>query len=348
MNKKAPNFKTKAMFDELLPGDVPKAPGPRISFHEFQTAYLGQWRRMRKFLLIGLPIAFVLAVLGLHLLGRKTYLAEMTIAPNRIVNSAGEAGAGGLSSLIGLQGMTDTQFDLYLSTRNSNLLAVRLMATPGIPQRIFDNLWDKEAKVWRPPPGPFAGFKRSISSALGFVPWVPPTSGDVSEFLAKSIKVGTDKRSLITRIEFSNPDPNFAKTLLSTVHEQAEALLRQQAQRRTRVMIAHLVHELATVTVTEQREALIQLLSQQEKQLMMIGDNLPYAAVVVDPPSVNTSSPPRPLLTIFIALVAATLMIAAWVGWEVLRDIKKKSGRAATATAAAPEMQHQSNLVREV
>jgi hypothetical protein len=337
------------MFDELLPVDAADSGRSQISFGAFRDAYWERLGRLGRLLLVVLPITFVLAVLGLHVFGGATYTAEMTVAPNRIVNSGSEAaGGGGLSSLIGLQGLTDSQFDLYLSTRESNLLAAKLMATPGIPQQIFDTLWDNEAHQWRPPPGLFPSFKRSISRALGFVPWEPPTSGDIAEYLTKNIKVGTDKRTLITRIEFSNRDPDFAKSLLLTVHQQAEALLREQAQRHTRVMIVHIVHELATVTVTEQREALIQLLSQQEKLLMMIGDNLPYAAVVVDPPSMDTSKgKTRPLLTIFFALIAATIASAAWVGWEVLRDLKKTS-RQLAETGAPAGMQPQSYLVREV
>jgi hypothetical protein len=341
------------MFDALLPADAADAADPagyQISFRAYRDAYLRRLGRLGRLLLIVLPITFVLAVLGLHVFGGQTYTAEMTVAPNRIVNSASEnAAGGGLSSLIGLQGVTDSQFDLYLSTRDSNLLASKLMATPGIPQQIFENLWDKEAHQWRPPLGLYLSFKRSISTALGFVAWDAPTSGDLAEYLLKNVKVGTDKRTLITRIEFSYRDPDFAKSLLLAIHQQAEALLREQAQRHTRVMVAHIVHELSTVTVTEQREALIQLLSQQERLLMMIGDNLPYAAVVVDPPSIDMSKGrTRPLLTILFALFAATVASAAWVGWEVLRDLKKSNRQLAEAGAGAAGMEPQSYLAREV
>jgi uncharacterized protein involved in exopolysaccharide biosynthesis len=340
---------TRAMFDELLPADAAEPTRPQISFGAFWAAYQRELRRLGLMLLVVLPVVFVLAVLGVHLFSGQSYTAEMTVAPNRIVNSASQSANGGsISSLIGLQGVTDTQFDLYLSTRDSNLLAAKLMAKPGIPQQIFYYLWDKDRHQWRPPVDLFSGFRRGVSSVLGFPSWAPPDTGDVADYLSKNIKVAADKRTLITHIEFSYRNPEFAKALLLAVHEEAEALLREQAQRHTRVMIAHIVHELGTVTVTEQREALIQLLSQQEKELMMIGDNLPYAAVVVDPPSVDSAKgKPRPLLMVFFALLVAAIACASLIGWQVLRDMKKSNRRMADADDGA-EMQHQSYLEREV
>jgi len=324
---------TGANFEELLSGDTGDTQRVRISFREFISAYRRHLKLLVKVLAVVLPVTFVATVLGLHLFSSQTYTAAMTVAPNRLVSAGNEGNAGGgLSSLIGLQGLTDTQFDLYLTTRNSNLLAAKLMSIPGVPQKIFESLWDKEKRQWRAPPGVWPSLKRGVSRSLGFTPWSPPNSGDVAEFLKKSVTVGTDKRTLITRIEFSDHDRDFSKFLLLTVHSQAESLLREQAQRRTRIMIAHLIHELATVTVTEQREALIQLLSQQEKQMMMIDDNLPYAAVVIDPPSVDTVGKPRPLLIIFLCQILAVMISAAYIGWIVLRNLKvRKSGAASAA-----------------
>jgi hypothetical protein len=329
----AQELSTRPNFDELLSGDIGDPQRVHISFREFISVYRRNLRLQIKVLAVALPVTFVATVLGLHVFSSQSYTAAMTVAPNRMVSAGNEGNAGGgLSSLIGLQGVMDTQFDLYLTTRNSNLLAAKLMDIPGVPQKIFENLWDKEKQQWRPPPGIWPRFKRGISSALGFIPWSPPNSGDVAEFLENSFKVGTDKRTLITRIEFSDHDRDFCRFLLLTVHNQAEALLREQAQRRTRIMIAHLVHELATVTVTEQRQALIQLLSQQEKQMMMIDDNLPYAAVVIDPPSVDTAGKPRPLLIIFLFQILAAMVSAAYIGWIALRNLQMRKSQAASAS----------------
>ncbi len=323
MNKMSDKTPSGVAFDDLLGGDA-KPPKPQISLREFWTAYRSQWRWLLKALAIVLPVTFFAVPLCMHLFGGPSYTAEMTVAPNRMVAGA-EGNGGGLSSLIGLQGPIDTQFELYLSTRKSHLLAERMMAMPGVPQRIFSAFWDPEAKEWRPSSGLIPRMKRAINGALGFTPWAPPNAGDLSEYLSTAFTVESNRRTLITKITFSDADPDFAKWLTLIVHDQAEAILREQAQQRTRIMIAHAVHELQIVTVAEQRLALIQLLSQQEKQLMMIDKNLPYASVVVDPPSADRpDNAPRPLRNIFVALVLVTILAAAALAARVLRDIKRK------------------------
>jgi len=322
------------MFDELL---EEAAPNVQISFKEFVAAYGEQLRLLAKILIIALPLTFIAVPVGMHLFGATTYTAEMTIAPNRTVNSMGDAGGGGLSSLIGLQGPTDSQFELYLATRKSNLLAAHMWSLAGFPQKIFAGFWDPETRQWKPNSGVFQTAKRALIRLMGFNDWTPPSPGDLAAYLAKAFTVETDKRTLITKITFSDSDPAFAKWLLATVHNQTEAILREQAQQRTRVMIDHAVHELSVVTVAEQRMALIALLSAQEKQLMMIGDNLPYAAVVVDPPSADLpDSAPRPLRNILIGLLVVTFLCALWLAGRVLlrlRREKKHSVRDGTSPA---------------
>jgi hypothetical protein len=310
------------MLDDLYREDA-RPPKIRITLSEFWGVYRTRLNWLVKVLAIALPLTFVAVPVCMHLFFPLTYTAEMTVAPNRMVDPGGEGSSGGLSSLIGLNGPMDAQFELYLSTRKSNLLAQRMMATPGVPQKIFKAFWDPETQQWRPPAGLIQDMKRGLNSAMGFASWTQPTPGDLQGFLDKAFTVEGNKRTLITKISFSDPDPAFAKWLMTTVHDQAEAILKDEAQQRTRIMIAHAVHELSVVTVAEQRSALIQLLSQQEKQLLMIDKNLPYAAVVVDPPSADLpDNAPRPLRNIFVALVVVSLLCAGLLAALVLREMR--------------------------
>ncbi len=138
-----------------------------------------------------------------------------------------------------------------------------------------------------PPDGPVAEVKAAFLGFFERPPWTPPSAGALAEFLDDGLDVTEIADSAMRRIEFSHEDPQFAVKFLSWLHKEVDELVREQAAERATVRIGYIQEKLNTVTVAEYREALIQLLSDQEMQMMMIQVDLPFSARIIEPPMVS-------------------------------------------------------------
>ena len=318
------------MLDDLMAESAAASVRPKVSPREFWEACKAARQVFLKVVAATAVVMFLVTLITLHLVGGGAYTAEMTVMPNAAINN-NSGSISSLSSLAGLSGPNDTTFDTYMAVRNSKLLAERLMKVPGLPQRIFLGQWDASTHQWRPPKGLLPSTKRAISAMLGFKSWLPPDAGDMAQYLSKMVTFESDRRTEITHLKYTNANPQLASFLLQQVHDQAEDILRVQAKNQSDAVINHLLAELRVVTVGEQRSALIELLSEQEKKAMMIDRALPYAAVVIDPPFVDVANPPRPLLTLFLVVAGSMFLAAMAVAvWVLLRLRRAKARSAAT------------------
>ena len=85
--------------------------------------------------------------------------------------------------------------------------------------------------------------------------------------------------------------------MLLLVHKEGDELIRLDAQERATRQIKYITEKLATVSITEHRQSLTQLLSDQEKQMMMIQVDLPFSARIIHPPMASDApTSPRPFL----------------------------------------------------
>jgi uncharacterized protein involved in exopolysaccharide biosynthesis len=86
----------------------------------------------------------------------------------------------------------------------------------------------------------------------------------------------------------------------------------------------YIVQQLGTVTNFEHRQALINLLTEQERTLMLAAPNQPYAVDLLEP--VHASSrPTKPQVSILVTL-GLILGVTAGVCFTVLREIFRAKG----------------------
>jgi hypothetical protein len=106
------------------------------------------------------------------------------------------------------------------------------------------------------------------------------------------------------------------------LYNAADQAIRQATLQRTSQQIAFLDSRLRTLAVAEHRAALTQLLSDQEKRLMLLQIDQPYAARIIDPPALpRLPIWPRPLLTLGVAGLSAVLL------WFVIGVVVAMFGR---------------------
>lgn len=273
-----------------------------------------------------IALLVVLAVLltgaWLRWLAPRFYTAQMTVAP---YSGNLEHPEPSLFSLTKLLPSTGQHFVFYLQTRDSVELASRLMKYPELRAEIFHDQWDPKTQSWHPPRGVVASFKSTLDSVLRVRSWSPPTPADLAAYLAKDVKVTSNVRRTHYTFSYASRDPAFAAWLLGQINDQTQSILRERAKARAELRIAHLLQQITATTVAVNRDVLVRLLAEQQQRLMLINPKLPYAAIVIDPPSVSHyPTSPRPFLDMVLAAFSAAVLGIFVAGWRVRRNARTR------------------------
>ncbi|MFZ4688904.1 MAG: hypothetical protein ACOYLS_06680 [Polymorphobacter sp.] len=286
-------------------------------------AVLGSVRRRWWLLPAGLLTALLLASIYLRT-ATYTYSAELKVyaAPSSSGSRVPSA-LGGLAALTGLAAggpEAVSPFRLYLDAIYSPEVAARLARDPVLMHTLFVNEWDAPGRRWRQPRGLLGGIKRGVFGLFGLPQfgWQAPDGNRLQAFIADAVTVRQSVRTPIATIGFNYPDPVFAVRFITRLSDTVDDVLREQQTARTRGNIAYLASKLDSVTLAEQRQALVTALTEQERQAMLAYGNAPYAA---DPFDIATASPeptrPRPVPLLAGASVAGLLLgfvLAVWLG----------------------------------
>ncbi len=258
-------------------------------------------------------VATMAVVVGLVTVWLKitepVYTARMVIAP------AGEAGGGmmgGLSQYLDLASLagidlpseqTLSGFDQFSELVTSVTVAERLKEKYGVLEIVFEESWDAQNKRWQAPQGIAGAVIGRVRTFFGLPAWTPPSSKALAEYLKEELRLTPVGATAMHVLAFDHKDPQFAVQFLRWIHREDDELIREQAQERTSRQLAYIESKLATVTVAEQRLSLVELLSAQEKRMMMITVDLPFAARIIEPP-VASEAPtfPKPFLALALAI----------------------------------------------
>lgn len=291
-----------------------------------------------RWLLGGWVGGLALAVAALWLV-TPAYTAAMVIGPTARVGSAamgarvptlnGRDSAGVAEPGAGDESLSD--FARYLELFGSGPVADRLAADPAILRALFAERWDAEAERWRPPPGLFPTVKRALLAMVGREDWVEPDGDRVARALRDRLVVDMLRSGPMRRITFRHADRAIAVELLGRIAAATDAHLRAEAARRSAAQIAHIKLRLGAVTVAEHRQALSDLLLDQERVAMMIGVDLPFAADMIQPPAAATL-PDWPNPAVVIPLAGLVGLVAAGFALSVSHALRERT----TGMEAAP------------
>lgn len=280
-----------------------------------------------KKLLICVTVAIFLVMAAIYLrIATYTYSVELqvTAAPNSGGDSLNSAlgSLSGLASIAGINlagGQNATQFELYLEGLHSREVAEAVMKDRSLLPVIFQGEWNQQQQRFQQPRDPLAGVKRVIKYILGVPvrPWQAPNAARMQDYLQTFIKIRRNPKSPVVTIQTNHRDPDFAKRLLSRVHNETDRKLRAMALARSQEYIRYLSQQLEIVQVAEHRLAIAQALSEQEKMRMMTSADIPFAAEPFGEPAASFKpTRPQPVILLaasifaggFFALLAITLI----------------------------------------
>lgn len=302
---------------------------PQAWVHGVIAVILRRWWLMPLMMAVGL----VLAAVYLHR-AQYFYSAELKVyaAPSSSGKSA-QSALSGLAALTGLAGGSTSEavppFRFYLDAIYSPEIARRMARDRAMMHTIFAAEWDEAGKRWREPPSFSREMQGAIMGVLGLpqAEWQPPDADRLRGFIAYAVTVRQSVKTPIATIGFEYPDPVFATSFIEKLHKTVDSYLREQQAARTRGNIAYLTTQLQTVTLAEQRFALVGTLTEQERQAMLAYGNAPYAAEPFDLATASLEpTRPRPMPVLIGGLVTGLILGIVAALWFGRRELSRARG----------------------
>lgn len=279
---------------------------------------------------ISTAVAVLIAIIYLRV-ADYLYTAELKVTPAQQSGIASTSRLGSLASLAGVNvaaGEAAPPFELYLEILKSREAATAISARQDLMHRIFEKEWNQRTGTWVERNQPLRIVVKGVATLLG-VPvakWQPPGPARVQEFVLERLRIHRDPKNPIATLTFNYPDPEIAGTVLTLLHEHANENLRRRTLHRTSDYIAYLSAKLASVSITEYRTALTEVLSEQEKRRMMAGSSAPFAAEPLGPVLVSTQpTQPKPSMVLSIALLFGAALGSA-LAWLFYGSATPKAG----------------------
>jgi hypothetical protein len=259
--------------------------------------------------------------------GGAAYMATMRVSPAESDASMGDlASAGGLlAGLAGSSTVAVPKFTLFLNAIGSEGVARDLDRKYDFLCRLYKNECDLATHKWTRG----IGMREWLDAQLAGLGHLPDPNGprtihDLALYLGGAIVTETNKNNSMVSLHYTSNKPELAAQYLAMVVKAANDYIRNQSRETQRRYVDYLTQSAAKATNVEQRQAIDSLLLQEERQLMMTEVDVPYAAKILDGPTVEPVNNVRRTLLLYTAIgfilgvaVAASrdLLPRRWRAW---------------------------------
>jgi uncharacterized protein involved in exopolysaccharide biosynthesis len=247
---------------------------------------------------------------------RPAYVAAAIVYPAADTDARPPGTLGGLALLDSVTS-PPTPFQKFLAILHTPRFVEAIDQRLHLAQKMFPDEWDAASNRWRPQPGLFSWAERT---AGGTTPEFDPLRALIRVFRQDLRITETDKRNSITEISFTSPDRQISDETLKAGLETAQTLLIEQETALLTQEIAYLENQLETVQLAEHRTELARLLTERERQMMLLKAGA-YGAQILQP----VYTPPQPerpsiRLTLLLAACAGAALGIAIVSLTTLRS----------------------------
>ncbi|HEY1611934.1 MAG TPA: hypothetical protein VGG24_21920 [Paraburkholderia sp.] len=301
--------------DADSPSGLGEMLNPARLLEDLRTYYL---------LLITAVIVLVTVVLVLVSFKAPLYTAVAIVGPadnsdDPLAQGIGSAMSGGLGGIakhlhvggaLGGQG-TDDKFDEYSALLTSNRLAGILVNKYAFLQQVFPEDWDPVHKRWLPRDSFFDQtvdfFKRLMNRPVKQA----PDQDDLAKYFEQNFGVDPSLDTSFATVTFRFHDRAAAERLLGDILLEADNIIREDKRRDVSARIAFLNTTLEKLSLAEQKPAMIDILSQQEQEMMMVESDHRYASVLIDTPHAPLKpTSPSPIVD---SAIAFGLAVFGWL-----------------------------------
>jgi len=236
-------------------------------------------------------------------LGPK-YLATMWVSPAESDSGSGGGSSGLLAQLSdSSEASSVPKFTQFLSAIPSTGVAKQLDRKYDMVCRVFRGTCDQATHQWHSETG-IRPWIAGLTAKLGGLP--DPngarTASDLAGYIAGNVEISQNKKNAIAILSYSDSKPERASQFLAAVVSSANDYIKRLNNENERRYVAYLADTVAKTTNVEQRQILDTLLLQHERQLMMTEVDVPYAATILEGPSVTPVNKVMKMLLAFAAL----------------------------------------------
>lgn len=305
----------------------PSQPGAELGFVRPLTAYdLMISVRKYAWLVALCGIVVAAAVFIWMSVTPPLYTASAVIGP--VLGRSGDTDSSTFGQLAALAGggllpdSGDGPFIRFQELIMSERVARSLSTQDELLSTIFDDEWDAENKTWVRPTGPVGRVVAWLYEAVGVPSWEAPGPQRLKEYIGQTLRIRDVPRTSLKEMSFTFKDPAFARYFLVLVHDEADRLIRESERRRVEENIKYLGEQLTGTLMTEQRTAIVDILTRQHQNLMLISQSGPFAAEFIDPPNVSDlPTSPRPPIYLLAAVALGLLLgivLATYLHWKKL------------------------------
>ncbi|MGD0192707.1 MAG: Wzz/FepE/Etk N-terminal domain-containing protein [Rhizomicrobium sp.] len=281
---------------------------------EFRTYYL---------LFIAVFAAFFAVAAVFVFLVEPVYTATALVGPADNSDQPFGLDAAGLGSGIGsavkhlhvgglLGQNNDDSFNEYVSLLTSTRLASVLVNKDHILPEIFPKDWDAVNKRWYPRDNPVDQAIDAAKRVLKRPVKPAPDVDDLIKFFDQNLNVDLSLETSFATVTLKFRDPVEAERILNLVLLEADNIIREDKRRDVSARIAYLNMALERLTLADQKPAMIDVLSQQQQEMMMIESDHRYASTLIDQAHAPLK-PTSPVPTLD-AAIAFGLSCLAWFG----------------------------------
>jgi uncharacterized protein involved in exopolysaccharide biosynthesis len=272
-----------------------------------------------KYLIVCFAAMFIaLASLFLWNAERK-YTVSYTFTP---VSSEGSrpslAGLGGLASLAGVSLPSSDGGDVaaYKALLRSEEVASSLLVNDRLISLIFANEWNSAGSFFEAPPQ--SGTGRVVQSVKYLLTgeaaaeYAPPNAPRLAKWLNTKIQVSEDRDTGFLTLSAETADPELARNVLQEITDATDAMIKDRFIESAEGTVEFYQSKLSSARAREHREALAQLIAQEEQKLMLASKGDYFVMEPLTPPTVSLEpTSPKSTLTLALAIVLGLFAGAA-------------------------------------
>lgn len=266
--------------------------------------------------LVCVAVTVGIAILYLHM-ATPLYTGELKVTPTTNARSptiGSTGGLGGLAAIAGFSGSggEPTKFDLFLEMLTTRALADELATDPKIMRTIFSTEWNEQTGRWSEPKSHTSNIRHLVGAMVGErqLPWQPPSGRRLQQHIAKNLNVTRQtQKNPVTYIRYDSPDPRFSEYFLDHLSSAADRAVRRRVLTEGRAYLTYLEGRLPNIFAADQRRALIDIMSEQERVLMMASAGVSFAAARVERPlAPRTPTWPRVPVVLALGVIAGAVI----------------------------------------
>jgi uncharacterized protein involved in exopolysaccharide biosynthesis len=264
----------------------------------------------RKTVAIVVLVMALAASAYLNLVDRKYSVSMVLKSVQEPAQTSGMAGLGGIASLAGIElpsgsNMDFTSFPLLMQSRE---VAEVMVQNQDLMRRVYFEEWDPEADIWRQPARSAIGLAlahlKSIITGSPVAAYAPPDAVRLSEFVSEKISASIDSKSNLLNIEVEAEDPELMRELVEGLVFETDQLFRQRFIMAGTTALEFYKEQLMRAQSGEHREALAQLIVQEEQKLMLATRSNSYVAEVLRGPDISMKpTSPKSMMVLVLSMI---------------------------------------------